>query len=84
MDFTITLHTIAGGPDDWLVRYETHGGHPHRHFRWDDEGPQRHRRLHSWPFEHKQIVDRAIQDIKDHWMEYVARYDAWKQTLKQD
>lgn len=79
IDFAIVLCNVAGGQDDWLVRYETHGGAPHRHVRWDDEGPDRHHRLHSWPNDPAAIIDRAIDDMISGWKEYQTRYDAWIQ-----
>lgn len=50
-EFRVILHTMVG-PQDWLGRYETHGGTAHRHFRWC---PGHHDRLHAWPKEHAAI-----------------------------
>lgn len=63
-ELKVTLHTQAGGTDQWLVRIETHGGKPHKHVTWDDEGELRHKQLKGWPTNYSQLLDKAMQDIE--------------------
>lgn len=77
LEFQVVLH-LADGTDAWLVRYETHGGHPHKHLRWDNAGERRHRQLKGWPKDHAGILNRAIRDMKENGQAYQGRYDAWR------
>lgn len=76
-EFKVVLHTQTGGPDEWLVRIETHGGKPQKHVAWDDDGDLRHKQLKGWPSDYADIVPKAIQDIKDNWQAYEGRYNTW-------
>src|SRR5688500_13090396 len=73
-EFKVVLHTESGGPDEWLVRIETHGGRPHKHVVWDDEGEARHKGLKGWPVDRAQILSQAIRDITENWPAYQGRY----------
>ncbi|MEK6976535.1 MAG: hypothetical protein AABY18_09365 [Candidatus Thermoplasmatota archaeon] len=76
-ELKVVLHTQSGGPVQWLVRIETHGGKPHKHVAWDDEGELRHKQLKGWPSDYSKVVTRAIQDLKMNREIYQARYKAW-------
>lgn len=69
-EFRVILHTMAG-PQDWLVRYETHGGTAHRHFRALDTTTA------CMPGPKSTPPSRAINDLKANWRAYDARYLAW-------
>lgn len=76
-ELKVVLHTQPGGPGQWLVRIETHGGRPHKHVAWDDGGELRHKQLKGWPDDYSKVVTRAIQDIKANWQTYEGLYRAW-------
>lgn len=76
-ELKVVLHTQSGGPNQWLARIETHGGKPHKHVAWDDDGELRHKQLKGWPTDYSQVLHRAVQDLKDNWRTYEGRYKAW-------
>ena len=78
-ELQVILHKAAGGTDAWIVRIETHGGLPHKHVAWDDDGENRHKPLKGWPKDYPSILSKAISDLKENGEKYEARYDAWTQ-----
>ena len=77
-EFKIVLHRLEkNGQEEWILRYETHGGRAHKHVRWDDEGETRHKHPKGWRGSHAELVTQALHDLRIRFEEYEARYEAW-------